>query len=289
MVIQDLTGGDVLGANPKFDIEKPISHIFFTFLFTGLHVAAYTTLIAALKDIIVSLSITSRNGKNIRLYDNIPLGDLVEMFVKGEGAAQLTTDVNGDVTGARVKIPVGVKGAIMVRNDENMVLKLEGLPASVDVKTAIYGHESRIRTANIVVVDQLSVPNGTKEKHFVANEVEKYAFPLTANLREVQLNYTNNVTCTYDVEQLKHIMLGANDSVVNLGNDVISGYSNLAVLEVQDVESIEVTLNSGEYIFYSVYSQQIAKTSKVLEQNLRLRNTVAPVKAAQRQLIEQSR
>lgn len=266
------------------DIEHPVHHLMLQVMYDDANLPDWGTLEKMFSGIEVQLEHVSKAGKNIPLYNKVPLSVIAEFAQNGEGSLKLFGDYDATATtqsikGFRAPIPVCFNGGLIMDNDETLKLTLRNLPMDAGVKIDLWGVEMPSRGSEIIAFNQLSVPQDQYQKEFRSTRFTHLLLPKADSFDCIRINYTNNVTTLYEWEELEYIQDNSNDLVMHFDDSMFKvGSDGLIILNVEEAVSIQINTDGNSYQLYSVEEIVVAKPSKELVQNVELTSTVEPLK-----------
>lgn len=232
-----------------------------------------TTAGALSNSVLVTARLVGKTG-NVVLYTDMPVLDLAELLVQGEGLYfQDAANYVGNVprAGARsiLQIPISADGGYALNNEEYISLDFKGLTAGT---TYVVGAmESTDLDGRLYQIDKKTIPAPRTQQRWKPSP-GSVAIALTwANLDRIQTYNVSNeggktVTrdATFTREELTVKALSENDGVrltaravattpaVNLV-DVIFGYDNLILINSLAMTDIEIwCTGAAGYTFYEM-------------------------------------
>lgn len=202
-------------------------------------------------------------GKTVMAYNDFPIHDLAEIMAQGEGMwiKNATSYVGSVPSGALtlLKIPVSDGVGCFDIGGGYLSLDLTGLNASVTLE--VYADEALQMGGKIIQLDRNAVQAPKSQAKFLNPGNSYIALPKT-NFVKIQLFGINGNDIFKEASELavdsiyENDMVAANyrtiatTPVVNV-SDVLYGYDNLFIINIEDVKSYEVYCTGvAGYEFY---------------------------------------
>ena len=185
------------------------------------------------------------NGQKTTIYNELELQHLSEHVAHEMGLIGRNVKV-----GYVAYIEISKDGAYRLDAQKYLEFNFKGMMATDTHTFDLYGLESQHIVDTLTKYTEMSVNQGTGSQKFKNNGSEVVLFPIKTALKDVIFTYTNGVTDSKPITQMKIEQLLVKDKLIT-DTDVVA-YENLLSFELEGVDEIEVKTDKSGYNFLFV-------------------------------------
>lgn len=209
----------------------------------------------------VSIKAVTRFGQkailmNVKLFDLLEFsaGNFGMMSIKQLNGHDLIRMISNDTAGQSGDfalygtIEVSNYGSLELRNGDHYTIDVTGMPVGTSLQ--LYAIDS-FKRSNIFNVFETINFNAYETKSLDVSKVKKIGIPMVRNMAGVQfeLKQKNGHSVRYDDACTKTFAEEQNEAVANFAGLLISGYADIFVMEITEVEELTFQFPfSGELI-----------------------------------------
>lgn len=197
------------------------------------------------------INIQKQDGHDTQsLIQSLGIRDLAEIATHNDGVIMIV------VTGANATVSFGIEianlAALTLNDQAKLMMAISGLP--VTTGCIIDGLDSAINTSEYIKYESKYV-NANVSKDFGIDAAYAMALPI-GNVKALEMTYTNGKNVKLSKREIKSVLTNSQDPIYNLDGRVIFGFDKFAVLSVEHVVSVRVTLDISTN-FYLLKNQTV--------------------------------
>lgn len=235
----------LVGAQNALNVQVKQSAAKLDFLFSSANpnLDTWAEIFTKLNAITLNVELQSTSGRNEVLISQMPLGIALEAYSSNEGLINVT--VNGANTEVRASIELGTDGALILTNEQCLVININGMVANDNLD--VYAVDFPIASAKAIKTTNIRFLNGAEQVIALANGAILH-IP-KASFTKIELNYPNGRVITLLPVELQSWLIEGNQIQGNLLGTVTYGFLDLYSLNVADAVSAKITMSADVNLY----------------------------------------